>query len=106
MQIGNKKMREVWEKVKPYILNKYFIVIVFFAMVFIFGEEQGAISKWKRTRQIKETKQRIERIEKSIQQAELDMEVLQHNDSLERYAREKYYMHATNEEVYVVEDNN
>lgn len=104
MQIGNAKIREVWAKVRPYVLNKYFIVIVFFAAVFIFGEEQGAISKWKRSKQIKETQRQIERIQKSIQQAELDMEVLQHSDSLERYAREKYYMHAANEEVYVVKD--
>jgi len=31
--------------------------------------------------------------------------VLQSTDSLERYAREKYLMHAENEDVYLIDDD-
>jgi cell division protein FtsB len=41
--------------------------------------------------------------QQEIEQAESVIRVLDNVDSLERFAREQYRMHAPNEDVYIVE---
>jgi cell division protein FtsB len=37
--------------------------------------------------------------------AQREIQALHQIDSLERYAREQYYMHTSNEDIYLVEEN-
>ena len=91
------------KKVQKVLLNKYAITLFIFAVLFIFIGEQSLINQFSRSLEIRETKQNIQRIQIETLQQERTLRSLDNPDSLERFAREQYNMHAAGEEVYIVE---
>lgn len=91
------------KKVQKVLLNKYAITLFIFAVLFIFIGEQSLINQFSRSLEIRETKQNIQRIQTETLQQERTLRSLDNPDSLERFAREQYNMHAAGEEVYIVE---
>jgi cell division protein FtsB len=91
------------KKVQKVLLNKYAITLFIFAVLFIFIGEQSLINQFSRSLEIRETKQDIQRIQTETLQQERTLRSLDNPDSLERFAREQYNMHAAGEEVYIVE---
>lgn len=97
-------MKKLWEIIKTWLLNKYVITVVVFVVVMVFVGEQSYRVRWHKAQQIRELKQQRDTYQRAIDQTKHDLQVLQQTDSLERYAREKYLMHAENEEVYLIDD--
>lgn len=90
---------------RKYVLNKYVITLIIFGLVMLFAGEQGLIRRAHRARQIRELEQRRDHYTREIEQAKQEIETLQNTDSLEKYAREHYLMHADNEDIYLVEED-
>ncbi len=97
-------MREIPEKIKKWVLNKYVITILVFAAVMIFVGEQSYRVRLHKARQISELEEQRDTYQRAIEEARHDLQVLQTTDSLEKFAREKYLMHAENEDVYLVDE--
>jgi len=100
----SEKFKAFWEKAKKYVLNKYLIVLFVFLVIFLVDDERGIFSFIHRGSEIRHTEQLLKKTNADIIECENDMKTLQNTDSLERYAREHYYMHAPNEDVYLVEE--
>ena len=92
-----------WNAVRNALINKYAIAIYVFAVIMIFVGEHSIIQFVKRSKQIAEVESQIEKTNQQIDQAQREMMMLDNTDSLERFARERYMMHADNEDVYIVE---
>lgn len=92
-----------FEKARKVLINKYAIAIYVFAVIMIFVGEHSIIQFVKRSKQIAEVESQIEKTNQQIDQAQREMMMLDNTDSLERFARERYMMHADNEDVYIVE---
>ena len=96
-------MKEEWlQRWRKY--GKYVVTIAAFAVVMIFFGDQSLINYVKRAREIHHLEEQRDTYRDGIQKARHDLNVLQNTDSLERFAREQYYMHADNEDVYLVEE--
>ena len=96
-------MKEIWlYRWKKY--GKYVLAIAVFAVVMIFFGDQSLINYVKRAREIHHLEEQRDTYREGTQKARHDLNVLQNTDSLERFAREQYYMHADNEDVYLVEE--
>lgn len=93
-----------WKKVRKVLINKYAITLYVFAVLFIFVGEQSLINQVSRKREIRKTQQEIEQIKADTQAANNLLQSLEDKDSLERFAREQYRMHAEDEVVYLVEE--
>lgn len=93
-----------WKKVRKVLINKYAITLYVFAVLFIFVGEQSLINQVSRKREIRKTQQEIEQIKAETQAANNLLQSLEDKDSLERFAREQYRMHAEDEVVYIVEE--
>lgn len=93
-----------WKKVRKVLINKYAITLYVFAVLFIFVGEQSLINQVSRKREIRKTQQEIEQIKADTQAANNLLQSLEDKDSLERFAREQYRMHAEDEVVYIVEE--
>lgn len=93
---------QVWQEVKWFLKNEYVITCLVFAIVYLFVGQQSIIRDIRRAHQIREAESELAKIERDTKTAKNNMEVLSMTDSLERYAREQYYMHADNEDVYVI----
>ena len=82
--------------------NKYLLSIAVFAAVMIFFDKHDLLTQWK----LRGSVQRLEHdkayYEGRIEQAKLDQDII--NNNKEQFAREKYHMHKSNEDVFIIEE--
>ena len=84
--------------------GKYAITILVFAVVFLFIGEQSLIQFVRRGREIRHLEEQRDLYREGAEKAQREMNALHQTDSLEGYAREQYYMHNSNEEIFLVEE--
>lgn len=92
------------ETLRKYLINKYILAILIFALVFLFIGDQSIVSCIRRGIQIKKTQAQVERARQDTEHALRTIQVLQDTDSLERFAREQYGMHADGEDIYLIDN--
>jgi cell division protein FtsB len=82
--------------------NKYLIVSVLFLVWVFFFAQYDLISQKNQRDELNTMEQKIEYLEKEVNILQQEKNLLK-NDSvtLEKYAREKYYMKKNNEDVFV-----
>lgn len=97
------KQDEFWIKARKVLINKYAITLYVFAVLFIFVGEQSLINQISRAREIREIESEIKQEKQKAADAQLMLQSLDNLDTLERFAREQYNMHADGEVVYIVE---
>ena len=97
------KQNDFWRKVRKVLINKYAITLYVFAVLFIFIGEQSLINQIKRKREIRKTQMEIQQIKAETEEANNLLQSLDNKDSLERFAREQYKMHADNETIYLID---
>lgn len=97
------KPTNFWKKSRKILINKYAITLYVFAALFLFVGEQSLINQFARKREIRKTRQKIEHIKIETAEATNLLQSLDNKDSLERFAREQYKMHADDETIYLVE---
>jgi len=91
-------------KILPdYLVNKFFITGILFFVWMIFFDKNKWINQW----QLSQSIYRLEREKKNLAgliiEAKKDKQDLEQNK--EKYAREKYYMHKENEDIFIFEEN-
>ena len=92
-----------WQKIRKVLINKYAIALLVFALLFMFFGDHSLIQYLKRAKKMRALEAELVQTQQDIEQAEAVMRVLDDVDSLERFAREQYRMHAPNEDVFIVE---
>ena len=95
---------EFWNVIKIKKWGKYVITVLIFLVVFLFIGEQSLIQFVRRGREIRHLEQQKEMYMEGTEKAQRELQALHHPDSLERYAREHYYFHNSNEDIYLVEE--
>ncbi len=91
-------------RLKPYVLNKYTLTCIGFAFVLTFCGEHRLYRRAERARQIRAMETELQQLKDAAAQAKEDIRAIQGKpEELERFARERYYMHADNEQVWVIE---
>ena len=89
--------------VKRWVLNKYIVVGTVCLLIILFGGDQSLLQQGKRLHQMRHLQAQIDESREHIARCERELQTLSDTDSLERFAREQYHMHAPNEEVYIIE---
>ncbi len=97
------KQSELWQKIRKVLINKYAITLCVFALLFVFFGDHSLVQYLKRAKKMRAVEEQLAQTHQEIEQAEAVMRVLDDVDSLEHFARERYRMHAPNEDVYLVE---
>ena len=95
---------EFWTTIKIRKWGKYILTLLIFAVVFLFIGEQSVVHFIRRGREIRHLEEQRDMYREGAAKAEQEISTLQQPDSLERYAREHYYMHTPNEDIYLVEE--
>ena len=96
---------EFWTHIKIQKWGKYVLTLIAFLIVFLFIGDQSMIQFVRRGREIKQLEEQRDMYRMSSEKAQREIQTLHQPDSLERYAREHYYMHTANEDIYLVEEN-
>lgn len=82
--------------------NKYLLTLVIFLGILLFFDKHDLLTQWKLHKSVKQLEQDKEFYQKKINEAYTDQEKIENNR--ERFARENYHMHKSNEEVFVIPD--
>ncbi len=90
------------EKVRKILLNKYTITLLLFAVVFSFCGNQSVVNRVRMSHEIRAKERDLNNYKQQTKQAERQLRMLENPDSLERYAREHYYMREKDEDVYII----
>ena len=85
--------------------NKYFIVTFAFVIIITFIDKNSiirfidlSIDKYRQERVMKQYRKDIVELDKKIKELTYD------RDSLEKFARENYYFHEKDEEIFIVRE--
>ena len=82
--------------------GKYVITILVFLFIYLFVGDQSLVQFSRRSKEIKSYEQQTRMYLQGTEKAEHMLQTLNDTDSLERYAREQYYMHEDGEDVYIL----
>lgn len=97
--------KKIWQVSRKWVLNKYVLTCVLFAVVLTFCGEQSMLNRIRQARQISALERERDECRQQSEKYRNDIRLLRENtDSLERFAREHYYMHADGETVYLIGD--
>lgn len=94
------------EKSKHYLLNKYVITCFVAAVILVCCGEQSLIHRVQLQRQINRLEKELSRYQDRLDYYNHAIEELEGSaENRERFAREQYYMHAGNEDVYLINED-
>lgn len=93
-----------WTYIQVRKWGKYVLTILLFLVIFLFIGDQSLIRSIRRHREIRQMEQQRDMYREATEQAQREIQMLHNRDSLERYAREQYYMHNEGEEIFLVEE--
>lgn len=86
---------------KP-LRNKYVLTLLAFLVILLVLDKHDLFTQWKLHKSVKQLEKDKEYYNEKINEANRDKEVIENNQ--ERFAREKYHMHKSDEEVFVIPD--
>ena len=95
----------IYLTIRKYILNKYILTLVIFSLIMLFVGDQSILNRLKRAHIIHKLQQQETWYRDEIKKAQYEINILQNPDSLEKYAREHYYMHTPDEDVYIINED-
>lgn len=84
---------------KP-LRSKYLLSIMVFAVVMIFFDKHDLLTQWKLRGSVNRLEHDKAYYEGRIEQAKIDQENI--NNNKEQFAREKFHMHKSNEDVFII----
>jgi cell division protein FtsB len=99
-------LQKILPIIRKVIFNKYFLTVAVFFMLIIFFGEHSLRNRWETGKNIKSLNKEIEFYKQEIESNKQKMNDMQAGDeSLERYAREKYYLKKDSEDVFIIKED-
>lgn len=96
-------MRAYWNKIPPFIRNKYSLTLLFFLVWMLFFDRNDIFSQLSLNRQLNDMKnERAYYREKLKEVKATRKDLFENQENLERFAREKYLMKKKNEELFII----
>ena len=92
---------------KRIFLNRYALVVAVFLILVMFAGNHTVFYLFKKNREISELKKELNDYKQQTEYYKQALKQLGDSEqNIERFAREHYFMHADNEDVYVIEEQN
>ena len=101
---GTMTIKQFWEQIKIRRWGKYVVTLLAFLAVFLFVGDQSLLHFVHRHREIRRMEEQRDLYRAEAERVEQEIRILQDADSLERFAREHYYMHTPNEDIFLIEE--
>jgi cell division protein FtsB len=90
--------------VTKFLTNRYLLALAAFAVWMVFFDEKNFFAQRQRQAELDALNQKLEYYQTQLEATNQQLKNLDNNPAaLEKYAREKYFMKRSNEEVYVVD---
>lgn len=98
---------KILSRIPSWIRNKYLLVGAGFVIWMIFFDVKDVMTQYNRTQELNNLQASKEHYIKQIQETKQALEPLSKSDpeTLEKYAREEYFMKRDNEDLFIVPEN-
>lgn len=94
--------RRIPPHIRPFI-NKYLIAIIFFCLWMLFFDKSNIIAQYKLSDTLEDLNNQRRYYQEETKKVKEEYEEVFTNDAtLEKFARERYYMKKRNEDVFVI----
>lgn len=94
---------KLWEKLLPYLKNKYILASLIFSVWILFFDQNNLLDRISDAHQLNQLKKQKVYFTKKIEDdTRRTKELLSDKDDLEKFAREQYLMKKKDEDVYVI----
>ena len=90
-------------KILKFVKSKYGIIIILFLIWMIFFDSNSFFVHRELNNEINELDNQKSYYEKEIANDNVELQLIQSDSGLEKYAREKLYMKKDNEEIFLIE---
>lgn len=91
---------------KRIFLNRYFIATLVFAAIILFSKNDNLFELNKLNKHLKQLDKKIEHCDEEYQEDSAILYKLQYDKEFrEKYAREHYYLKNSDEDVYIISDD-
>ncbi len=98
-------MKGVFLFLKNAIFNRYVLALAAFLVWMAFFDKNDFFTQRQRAAELDALNEKIEYYRQQISTSQQELQALQNDPgTLERYAREKYFMKRPNEDIYVLPD--
>ncbi len=87
--------------IKRWLKSKYGVVTVLFLVWMVFLDDHNIMTRYKLDLTVRQLEQEVVDNYDRLEQAKIDKVEMEQN--IEKYAREKYYMHKPNEDVLIID---
>lgn len=96
-------LNKITTSIPRYIKNKYTITIVAFVIWLFFFDKNDIISAVKMRIELSKLRDQQEYYKQELANTkEIQKAIFEHNENLEKFAREKFFMKKDNESLYVI----
>ena len=96
-------LKAYWDKVPEWLKNRYALTIISFVVWMLFFDSNDAFMLYKLRSELNTIKSEKEYFEEQILETRADLDnLLNDNDKLEKFAREKYLMKNADEDIFVI----
>jgi cell division protein FtsB len=96
-------LKAYWEKVPNWLKNRYSLTVIAFAVWMLFFDSNDAFMLYKLDNELQQIRSEKEYFEERIETTKSDLDnLLNDNQKLEKFAREKYLMKNSNEDIFVI----
>lgn len=97
------RIKNISTRLAPLLKNKYAVALLLFLIWMLFFDRNNLVSQINLRQSLNALKDRKEAYQEKIVQVKADKEdLLTNTESLEKFAREKYWMKKDNEDIYVI----
>lgn len=97
------RVKEFWNKIWPYLKNKYVITLVAFFVWITFFSQYSLTDRLRLVHNLNQLHLEKEYYKEQIKRDSARLhELTTDKDNLEKFAREQYYMKKANEDIFVV----
>lgn len=86
-----------------YFLNRYVLIGTIFVVWMLFLDNYSYLQHRELNKEIEELEENIEYYKAEIKKDSIQIKKLRNPAEIEKYAREKYYMKKTEEDIYIVD---
>ena len=95
----------IWQWTRKYVLNKYVLTLLIFAVILTFCGEQSLLNRVRRAHEISRKEAELKSYQEAIDETKAQIERMNAStENLEQFAREQYFMHADNEDVFIINE--
>ena len=96
-----KKVTNPLNSIPAPIRNRYFLVLALFFAWMVFFDRHDLLTQWKLSKSVEQLEYRKSYFSEKIIEAKKNKKEIESNR--EKFAREKYYMHKKDEEVFIIQ---